>query len=76
MVRPIAGLIARRIVCAAKPGDLLERGQKIGMIKFGSRTDMTLPVDDRIAVEARVGDKVRAGLSVIAKIAPTQEQAP
>jgi phosphatidylserine decarboxylase len=74
MVRPIAGLIARRIVCAARPGDRLERGQKFGMIKFGSRTDMTLPADDRIMIETRVGDKVKAGLSVVARIAPAEER--
>lgn len=74
MVRPIAGLIARRIVCAARPGDRLERGQRFGMIKFGSRTDMTLPIDDRIMIETRVGDKVKAGLSVVARIASAEER--
>ncbi|UCG33632.1 MAG: phosphatidylserine decarboxylase family protein [Phycisphaerales bacterium] len=74
IVRAIAGLIARRIVCAARAGDRLERGQKFGMIKFGSRTDMTLPADDRVVIETRVGDKVKAGLSVVARIAPTEER--
>ena len=68
MVRPIAGLIARRIVCRARAGDRLQPGQRFGMIKFGSRTDMTLPIDDRLQVEVQVGDKVRAGSSVMARI--------
>ena len=76
MVRPIAGLIARRIVCAAGAGDRLERGEKFGMIKFGSRTDMTLPLDDRITIEARVGDKVKAGRSIVARITPAEGNAP
>jgi len=76
LVRPIAGLIARRIVCRARPGDRLERGQRFGMIKFGSRTDMTLPVDDRLQIEAQVGDKVRAGLSVMARMVPQPSESP
>lgn len=76
MLRPIAGLIARRIVCAARPGDCLARGQRFGMIKFGSRTDMTLPADDSIAIVTRLGDTVRAGLSVVARVVPPGEPNP
>src|SRR5206468_5618296 len=43
VVKQIVGLIARRIICTAKPGDLVGRGARIGMIKFGSRTELTIP---------------------------------
>ncbi|MEK7829314.1 MAG: phosphatidylserine decarboxylase family protein, partial [Deltaproteobacteria bacterium] len=59
VVNQIAGLIARRIVCYAKEGDKIERGKRFGMIRFGSRIDVYLPVDCRINVKA--GDKVKAG---------------
>lgn len=59
----IAGLIARRIVCYAKAGMKLERGQRFGLIRFGSRVDVYLPTDCRISV--KVGDKVRAGSSIL-----------
>ncbi|MFQ5736988.1 MAG: phosphatidylserine decarboxylase family protein [Thermodesulfobacteriota bacterium] len=59
----IAGLIARRIVCYARPGDSLKRGERFGMIRFGSRVDVYLPAGCSVAV--RVGDKVRAGTSTL-----------
>lgn len=59
----IAGLIARRIVCGVKKGDKMERGQRYGMICFGSRLDVYLPVDTNIKVS--IGDKVKAGTSVL-----------
>lgn len=61
----IAGLIARRIICYVKPGDKLEKGQRIGMIKFGSRVDVFFGPEWRVSV--KVGDRVTAGSSVIAK---------
>ena len=61
----IAGLIARRIICWAEEGDSLARGQRFGLIKFGSRVDLYLPSDYESAV--RVGDKVFAGQSVLAR---------
>jgi phosphatidylserine decarboxylase len=75
MVRQIAGLIARRIVCRARPGDRLQAGQRFGMIKFGSRTDMTLPIDERVRIEARAGLRVRAGVSVLARVVCPQSEA-
>ncbi len=66
VVRQIAGLIARRVVCWKKPGDRLERGELIGLIRFGSRVDVTVPEHARICV--RVGDKVRGGSSVIGEL--------
>ena len=59
----IAGLIARRIVCRVGKGDHLERGRRYGMICFGSRLDLHLPLETEIAVA--LGDKVKAGSSVI-----------
>ena len=60
----VAGFLARRIVSRAKFGDVLEIGEKFGMIKFGSRVDVYLPEDVEVGVE--VGQKVVAGRTVIA----------
>ena len=59
----VAGLIARRIVCRVKGGDRVEAGQRIGMIKFGSRVDVVMPSTYSVCVN--VGDRVKAGLDVI-----------
>ncbi len=59
----IAGIVARRIVCDLKEGDAVRQGQRVGMIRFGSRLDLYLPADVRLSVA--VGDRVRAGESVI-----------
>lgn len=64
----IAGLLARRIVFNKKPGDYLERGERVGLIKFGSRTDILLPSHAEPLVKP--GDRVRGGASVVARIAP------
>ncbi|MBW2107849.1 MAG: phosphatidylserine decarboxylase family protein [Deltaproteobacteria bacterium] len=63
VVVQIAGLIARRIVCRIHPGERLSRGQRFGIICFGSRVDLYLPTDTKPAV--CVGDKVLAGLSIV-----------
>ena len=65
-VRQIAGLVARRIVCPRSVGDSLTKGEKFGMIKFGSRTELFLPVDAEITVSK--GDKVKGGSSVLARM--------
>ncbi len=64
-VTQIAGLLARRIVCRKGPGDSVGRGERIGMIKFGSRTDLHLPLGVEPLV--RLGGRVRAGLTVIGR---------
>ena len=64
VVRQIAGLIARRVVCHAKEGDKLKKGQKYGIIKFGSRVDIFLPTN--FDIKAEIGEKVIAGLTEIA----------
>ncbi len=69
VVRQITGAIARRIVCWLKPGDELTRGERFGMIKLGSRTELVLPREAGLAVRARLGDKVKAGATVLAAYA-------
>jgi len=59
----IAGLVARRIVCWKKTGDNMERGEKFGLIRFGSRTDLLLPADVKLHVQ--VGERVCGGSSQI-----------
>ncbi len=59
----VAGLIARRIICKVQKGDILLRGQRFGMICFGSRLDVYLPAD--FQPEVSVGDKVQAGTSIL-----------
>ena len=62
--KQIAGLLARRIVCNLKAGDRVERGQRIGMIKFGSRVDVLMPAD--VDLKVKLGTRVRGGASVLA----------
>jgi phosphatidylserine decarboxylase len=71
--KQIAGLLARRIVFHPKVGDRLERGQRVGMIKFGSRVDVLL--DASAALQVKVGDRVRGGASVLAYLQPEGELA-
>ena len=66
-VRQISGAIARRIVCDLRPGDTLAAGQKFGMIKFGSRTELVLPKTQDLKLEISVGDRVKAGVTPLAK---------
>ncbi|MDH3272457.1 MAG: phosphatidylserine decarboxylase family protein [Gemmatimonadota bacterium] len=68
LVRQIAGLIARRIVTDPVEGDVVERGRRFGLIRFGSRVDVFLPV--HWDVLCSVGDRVRAGSTVIARQRP------
>jgi len=70
LVRQIAGVIARRIVTDAGPGDRAVQGERFGMIRFGSRVDVFLPAAGRPAVRVAVGDRVRAGASVLAEYTP------
>ncbi len=67
LFRQIAGYIARRIVCYAKEGDQANQCNQVGFIKFGSRIDLFLPLDSEIQV--KIGDKVTACQTVIAKLA-------
>lgn len=66
--KQIAGLIARRIICYKKPGDTVGAGERVGLIKFGSRVDVQLGPEWEVAV--RVGQRVSAGSSIIARKKP------
>lgn len=62
----IAGLIARRIVCWVKAGEVVKRGARFGLIQFGSRVDLYLPPSARLRVKR--GDKVKAGLTIMGEL--------
>jgi phosphatidylserine decarboxylase len=65
--KQIAGLLARRIICDLKAGDVVQRGQRIGMIKFGSRVDVLMPAD--VELRVKPGDRVVGGSSVLGVLA-------
>jgi phosphatidylserine decarboxylase len=67
ILRQITGAVARRIVCWLKPGDELERGQEFGMIKLGSRAELVLPREPGLELCVKIGDKIRAGTTVVAR---------
>ena len=68
VVRQISGAIARRIVCDLRPGEVLARGQKFGMIKLGSRTELIIPDGEELTIEVKIGQKIAAGETVIARM--------
>lgn len=72
--KQIAGLLARRIVFNHKPGETLARGQRVGLIKFGSRTDVIFPQPAEIKV--KLGDRVAGGSTVLACVAVPQKSSP
>jgi phosphatidylserine decarboxylase len=63
IIKQIAGVIARRIVCRVKPGDSLKAGERFGMIRFGSRVDLLLP--DNVEIKAKLNQHVKAGETII-----------
>ncbi|HUI67806.1 MAG TPA: phosphatidylserine decarboxylase family protein [Nitrospirota bacterium] len=63
LVKQIAGLIARRIVCYAKPGDMIKTGERYGLIRFGSRVDIFLPKETELKV--KVGDRIKGARDII-----------
>ncbi len=67
LVRQIAGLIARRIVTDSKSGDSVTQGGRMGLIRFGSRTDIFLPLSARPVLKVKPGDRVRVGATVLAE---------
>jgi phosphatidylserine decarboxylase len=73
VVRQITGAIARRIVPWSRTGEAVEKGHRFGMIRFGSRTDIFLPLDAEVCV--KIGDEVEGGSSVIAKLHSTASAA-
>jgi phosphatidylserine decarboxylase len=67
-VKQIAGAIARRIVCTLKAGDEVKAGERFGMIKFGSRTDVLVPASAEVEVLVKVGDKVKGASTVLMRL--------
>ena len=74
VVRQISGAIARRIVCAVREGQQLAGGERFGMIKFGSRTELYLPAGGNVECLVRLGDKVKAGMTPLAKYRTTKPE--
>jgi phosphatidylserine decarboxylase len=70
ILKQVAGLLARRIVFRPREGDFVERGQRVGLIKFGSRVDLVLPGHAELRVG--VGKRVKGGSSILARIPPAQ----
>lgn len=68
LVKQVAGILARRVVCWAREGDWLEAGQRFGIIMLGSRVDLFLPPDVEVLVKP--GDRVRGGQTVLARLRP------
>lgn len=75
LVRQIAGAVARRIVCEARLGQNFSGGRRFGMVKFGSRTELYLPMRQNAKCLVKVGDKVRAGLSILIEYEHPESQA-
>lgn len=69
-IRQVSGAIARRIVCPIQVGTRLTRGQRFGMIKFGSTTELILPRPDDVDIRVSLGTKVVGGRTVVAVLAP------
>ncbi len=67
LIRQVAGFMARRIICYAKPGDKVKQGEEMGIIRFGSRVDFFLPIN--VKVEVKLGQIVKARKTVIARFA-------
>jgi phosphatidylserine decarboxylase len=67
-VKQVAGAVARRIVCWLRPGEEVRAGERYGMIKLGSRTDVLIPVGDAAEVRVRPGDKVRGGSTILLRV--------
>jgi phosphatidylserine decarboxylase len=72
IVKQIAGILARRIVCWVKTGDMVAAGERFGLIRFGSRVDVLIPPG--FAVHASLGQRVRGGESILARSQPQPPQ--
>jgi phosphatidylserine decarboxylase len=71
-IRQVTGALARRIVCAAEIGQRLERGERYGMIKLGSRTELLVPVEAGFEVTVKVGDMVAGGVTVLGRLSASK----
>jgi phosphatidylserine decarboxylase len=67
-VKQISGAIARRIVCRLKLGETVAKGERLGMIKFGSRTDLLMPLEAGLETLVKVGDKVKGGSTILLRV--------
>jgi phosphatidylserine decarboxylase len=76
VVRQIAGLIARRIVCNLRSGEVVPRGHKFGMIKLGSRTELICPAEPDMQILPRIGEKVQGGSTVLVRYATRDAESP
>lgn len=74
VVKQISGAIAKRIVCPVKVGDFFKKGQRYGMIKFGSRTEIYMPSEQWIKLKIKIGDKLQAARSIVADIEPEEKK--
>jgi phosphatidylserine decarboxylase len=74
VVRQIAGYVARRIVCRLSAGRNVARGERFGLIKFGSRTELIVPADAGLEPLVAVGDRVRGGATVLMRLQSTTEE--
>ena len=74
-IKQIAGAVTRRIVCEPVPGDMLQRGERYGMIKYGSRVEIFLPAkSDLLEIKVRVGERVIAGTTVLAEFSKKNKE--
>jgi len=74
-VRQVSGMIARTIACGVEEGQTLQRGQRIGMIKLGSTTELYLPAKLHPQIQVREGDRVQGGVTVLAHVSPPENKA-
>jgi len=68
LVKQIAGILARRIVCFKKPGDIVAQGERIGRIKLGSQVDIHIPAVKGLKINVQPGNKVKTGITVVAEL--------
>ena len=73
--RQVVGFLARRVVCRITPGMDIQQGDRLGIMKFGSRMDVFLPAESPVRLEVSVGDIVRGGESVLARFATSKDAA-
>ncbi len=73
IVRQVTGALARRIVCPVEPGTRLAAGERYGMIKLGSRTEVWLRADQPVTWRVRIGDAVRGGTTVLGELGPAAD---
>jgi len=74
IVRQVTGALARRIVCPVSPGATLVAGDRYGMIKLGSRTEIWVRADQAVTWRVKIGDKVKGGLTVVGELGPARAE--